>query len=208
MENRAKTHNIFKSIPMENLIENPNSPNRMSKPIFKKLVRNIESTGLYEPVIVRKINTENPELSTQYEIINGHSRVRALKQLGYPNVDVCIWNIGDTQTDIHLATLNRLTGSDILEKKLALLNRLSKELDAKHLAEILPFTSGQIERYRNLELPRKPARQDKESFAEPVVFFVNKEQKQIIEQAIQKTTSSGKTKSQAITQIVEAFINV
>ncbi len=208
MENTAKTHNIFKSVPIENLIENPNSPGRMSKTTFAKLVRNIERTGLYEPVIVRKMNTQYASHDTQYEIINGHSRTRALKQLGYQNVDVCIWDAGDMQTDILLVTLNRITGSDILEKKLALLNRLSRESNAKHLAEILPFTSGQIERYRNLELPRKPAKQDKESFAEPVVFFVNKEQKQIIEQAIQKTASSCKTKSQAITQIAEAFINI
>ncbi len=217
MENTAKTHNIFKSVPIENLIENPNSPSRMSKPTFAKLVRNIERTGLYEPVIVRHVGwasahavkaMSNERQATKYEIINGHARVKALKQLGYKNVDVCIWDAGDMQADILSITLNRLSGTDILEKKLALLNRLSNQSDAKQLSELLPFTSGQIERYRNLKLPSKPAKQDSDSFAEPVVFFVNKEQKQIIEQAIQKTASSCKTKSQAITQIAEAFINV
>ena len=207
MENATKTHNIFKSVPIESLTDNANNPGRMSKQCFAKLVRNIERTGLYEPIIVRKKKTQYASRNTQYEIINGHSRVKALKQLGYINVDVCIWDIDDLQTDILLATLNRLGGSDILEKKLALLNRLSNQSDAKYLAKILPFTSGQIERYRNIELPRKPAKQNRDSFAEPVIFFVNKKQKQVIEKAIMKTTSSGKTKSQAITQIAESFIN-
>ena len=201
MNRTSKTHNKYKTVPIEILIENPNNPNRMSKPNFKKLVRNIKSTGLYEPVIVKKKRTK-------FEIINGHSRVKALKQLGYQNVDICIWDIGDTQTDILSITLNRLSGTDILEKKLALLKKLFKESNTKQLSELLPFNSGQIERYRNLKLPNKPAKQKKDNFAEPLIFFVDNKQKKIIEQAIQKTTSSGQTKSQAITQIAESFIKM
>ena len=210
MENKTKTqiktHNKFKIVPIENLIENPNNPNRMSKSSFAKLVRNIERTGLYEPIIVRKKNTK-------YEIINGHFRVKALKQLCYKNVDICIWDANNQQIDILMATMNRLGGTDILEKKLALLKKLSKEFDSKQLSEILPFTSGQIERYHNLKLPNRPSKQKKDSFAEPLIFFVDKKQKQIIEQAIKKIkeasskTQARKAKSDAITKIAKAFIN-
>ncbi|MBN1973479.1 MAG: ParB-like nuclease domain-containing protein [Sedimentisphaerales bacterium] len=211
MENKTKTQlekqNEITKVPIEILIDNPNSPSRMSKTTFAKLVRNIERTGLYEPIIVRKSNT-------QYEIINGHNRVKALRQLAYTTVDVCIWDVDDNQVDIFLATLNRLSGTSILEKKLALINRLSENLDAKKLAQLLPLTAGQIERYRSLKLPCKPARQDRDNFAEPLVFFINKKQKQTIEQAfsmLQKADSklnARKTKSEAITMLAESFIKV
>lgn len=210
-----KKHNTIQSVPIDSLIENPNNPNKMSKTTFTKLVRNIQRTSLYEPIIVRKRNRDSGKQyasrNTQYEIINGHYRVKALKQLGYKTVDICVWDIDDQQSDILLATLNRLSGTAILEKKLALLERLSKNFDAKKLAELLPLTSGQIERYRNLKPPREPAKQDKGNFAEPLIFFVNKKQKEIIESAILKMQNANSkspsrtTKSETITKIAESF---
>jgi ParB family chromosome partitioning protein len=127
MENTVKTplekQNKIQTVPIEMLIDNPNNPNRMSKSSFAKLVRNIEQTGLYEPIIVRNRNKGD----TKYEIINGHHRLKALKMLGYKTVDVCVWNVDDMQSDILLVTLNNLRGTAVLEKKLALLNGLSKQ---------------------------------------------------------------------------------
>ena len=209
---RIEKQNNFKTVPVEMLIENPNSPNRMSKSSFAKLVHNIERTGLYEPIIVRKMDTQYASRNTQYEIINGHYRLKALKQLGYKTVDICIWDVDDQQNDILLSTVNRLSGTDILEKKLALLNRLSSQLDAKKLSELLPLTSSQIERYHNLKLPQKPAKHNRDNFAEPLIFFVNKEQKTIIENAIHKVQNTDKkstkraSKTEAITQLAESFI--
>jgi ParB/RepB/Spo0J family partition protein len=202
--------NKIQTVPIETLIDNPNNPNRMSKTTFAKLVRNIERTGLYEPIIVRKSNnSQNSERGTQYEIINGHHRVRALKQLGYTKVDVCVWDADDRQTDILLGTLNRLSGSDILEKKLTLINRLNSKMQSKELSELLPLTSGQIERYCSLEFPKAPAKADSENIPHPLIFFVSKEQKKIIEDAISKarknTKNSKKTKADAIAQIAGSF---
>jgi hypothetical protein len=208
---RVEKQNNFKTVPVEMLIENPNSPNRMSKSSFAKLVRNIERTGLYEPIIVRNRDRDRNS-NSQYEIINGHYRLKALKQLGYKTVDICVWDVDDQRNDILLATLNRLSGSDILEKKLALLSHLSSQSDSKKLSELLPLTSGQIERYRDLNLPGKPAKHDRECFAEPLIFFVNKQQKEIIENAISKIQNSDKksperaSKTEAITQLAESFI--
>ncbi len=199
-----KKRNKIQTVPIETLIDNPNNPNRMSKTTFAKLVRNIEHTGLYEPIIVRKSDT-------QYEIINGHHRVRALKQLGYTKVDVCVWDADNQQIDILLGTLNRLSGSDALDKKLALLNRLNDKSQAKELSKLLPLTSGQIERYCNLQLPKATAKKDTENLPHPIIFFVDKKQKQAIEKAIhtiQNTdskSSTRRTKAEAITQIAESF---
>lgn len=201
-----KKQNKIQSVPIDSLIENPNNPNKMSKKTFAKLVRNIERTGLYEPLIVRKANSD-----PQYEIINGYQRVRALKQLGYTTVDVCVWDVDEPHMDILLATVNNLRGTPVLEKKLALINRLNDKMQAKELSEILPLTSGQIERYCSLELPKAPTKKDTENLPHPIIFFVDKKQKQTIDKAIhimQNTaskSSSRRTKAEAITEIAETF---
>ena len=125
----------IQTIPIDKLIAHPDNPNRMSDKTFAKLVRNIERTGRYEPIIVR-IRDRNRDTSplvthqssiaqrkskddantTQYEIINGHHRVKALRQLGIKTADIVIWDVNDEETDILLTTLNRLSGSDELDK--------------------------------------------------------------------------------------------
>lgn len=214
MENTIKKphekQNNFKTVLIETLVDNPNNPNSMSKSGFAKLVRNIERTGLYEPIIVRRIKTQNTERSAHYEIINGHHRLKALKMLGHKTVDVCVWDVDDMQSDILLATLNNLRGSPVLEKKLSLLHKLSEHSDAKKLSELLPLTSGQIERYQNLSLPCTPAKQ-KLNCDEPLIFFVNRKQKEIITNAIRRMQKAGKkssaqvTKTEAITHLAEFF---
>ena len=99
----------IKTVPIEKLIAHPDNPNRMSDKTFAKLVRNIKKTGRYEPIIVR------PK-GDSYEIINGHHRIKALQQLGIKTADIVIWDVNDNETDILLTTLNRLSGSDELEK--------------------------------------------------------------------------------------------
>ena len=94
-----------------------------------------------------------------------------------------VWDVDDEQTDILLATLNRLGGSDELSKKLTLFRRLSETFKTKELSKLLPQTSRQIEQLVNLKMPTAPA-VNTGNFLNPVVFFVTDEQKRIIEDAI------------------------
>jgi len=117
--------NFVKSIAIAQLTAHPANANRMSKANFAKLVRNIERTGRYEPLIVRP----QPKKKGFFQIINGHHRCRALKKLGIKQADAIVWDIDDSQTDIFLATLNRLCGTDETAKKAALIKRLNEKLD-------------------------------------------------------------------------------
>jgi ParB-like chromosome segregation protein Spo0J len=206
--------NVVQSISLDRLIAHPDNPNRMSKVNFAKLVRNIERTGLYEPLTVRR-HGEN------FQIINGHHRLEALKKLGYAAADCVVWDIDDEQVDILLATLNRLCGSDILDKKLMLLRRMNEKRQAQELARLLPLTGKQIERMANLKLPAVPAngqalwgkaKAGGMCFAVPLVFFVNESQQRIIEEALLKAecTEKKKTKAQkraeALTKVAERYI--
>ena len=118
----------------------------------------------------------HPEKDGFFQLINGHHRCKALEQLGYKQANVIVWDIDDEQTDILLATLNRLGGSDELSKKLVLLKRLSENFKTRELGKLLPQTARQIEQLVNLKLPSKAATAAG-SFLNPLVFFVSDEQK-------------------------------
>ncbi len=173
----TKIENQVTSIPIEKLIEHPGNPNRMSKNKFTRLVRNIERTGRYEPLVVRR-------QGDYFQIINGHYRCRALRELGYKSVDAIVWDMDDTEADILLSTLNRLGGSDVLEKKLALLGRINRNMHACEMAKLLPFSRSQIERLKNIKVPAAPAKINTKSFAVPMVFFLTDAQHQIVAKAL------------------------
>ena len=107
-------HNTIMKIDIGKLKAHPENPNRMNDVTFNKLVRHIERTGFYEPVVVRCHGSD-------YQILNGHHRVKALKQLGRKKIDCVIWDVDDDRARVLLSTLNRLGGSDVFEKKAALL---------------------------------------------------------------------------------------
>jgi ParB/RepB/Spo0J family partition protein len=225
--------NRIQSIPIERLVAHPGNPNRMGSGKFAKLVRNIERTGLYEPLVVRPLRLErgrDARDTEAYEIINGHHRRQALLKLGVKRVDVVVWELDDEQADILLGTLNRLGGSDVLEKKLALLERLVKRMKSSELAKLLGQSARQIERLTSLarsqrgqacpERSRRDARdteaathldEKQDDAPQCMVFFLNDEQKQMLEKAMSLAGKGEKTKAArnaaAITRIAEEFIN-
>ncbi len=210
--------NAITSIKLSNLLAHPCNPNRMSKANFTKLVRHIERTDRYEPLIVRLLpnDSQTTNYDTRFQIINGHHRFEALKQLGYETCDCVVWDIDDDEANLLLATLNRLCGQDVLEKKAALLEKLNNKLKIGELSKLLPNTKAQIQRLIDLHKNKTAleiAEQDKNSIAYPMVFFLSSEQKKIVEKAIERASSiehqaSNKTQrnAQAITQIAKCFI--
>ncbi len=202
--------NQIQSIEIFRLYPHPGNPNRMSKENFRKLVRHIECSGRYEPLIVRPMSNDS-----QYQIINGHHRLEALKQLGYETCDCVAWEVDDDEANLLLATLNRLCGQDVLEKKTALLDKLNSKLKVAELARLLPQTKTQIQRLIDLHkdgLKLKLAQPDEQSIAYPFVFFLNAKQKQIVDKALSLASTDTATKAernaQAITQIASGYIGI
>ena len=237
----------IQSIALDRLIAHQDNPSRMSSSNFAKLVRNIEQTGRYEPLIVRpyrekprhsrrgkaaprhcertkplapsearpepgrraegeaisgdsrgrdchgpqsgprndnKNRASSIENRGRFQIINGYHRWQALRQLGYKRADVIVWDVDDDQADLLLATLNRLVGSDELSRKISLLKKLSKKMNARELSKLIPQTPGQIKRLVNLRIPKAPAKIPSDKSANPLVFFVTDKQKKVIEEAL------------------------
>jgi ParB/RepB/Spo0J family partition protein len=182
--------NRIVSIAVAKLAAHPDNPNRMSDGNFAKLVRNIERSGLYEPLLVRP----DPNNAGHFQLIHGHSRLLALKKLGCEKADCIVRDIDDEQADILLATLNRLGGRDRLEQKLALLRRLNSKIKTTELSGVLPYNRGQLERLVSLTKPptvRIPAILSAKWPANPMVFFVNDSQQEIISKALSQAAKGG-----------------
>ncbi|MFA6187138.1 MAG: ParB/RepB/Spo0J family partition protein [Phycisphaerae bacterium] len=198
-------------IPIDKLFAHPENPNRMSKSTFEKLKRHIGQSHNYEPVIVRR----HPAIEGAFEIINGHHRARALRELGESYADCVEWEVDDDQTRILLATLNRLGGRDRLDAKINLIKNLSEKFNSRELAKLLPDTKTVIEKLKSIEAQIK-SEQSMAAWADPsagfdklttgssgqasppyetempnsMVFFLNDEQMRIVEAAIGMATKT------------------
>jgi ParB-like chromosome segregation protein Spo0J len=221
--------NKIRPIKLEKLVAHPDNPNRMSKDKFAKLLRNIERTGRYEPLVVRPCpqksckscekKSPNGDKRSCFQIINGHHRLRALKELGYKTAEVVVWDLNDRDTDIMLATLNRLGGSDVLYKKLSLLKKLNQSAFRGHtaeLAKLLPQTANQIKRLTELTISdcKRAIENRKSQVLNPLVFFLNDRQQAIVQNALsaamcadEKKQTKAVKNAAALTLIAENFIN-
>jgi len=200
--------NTIESIELKYLVAHPDNPNAMSEVNFSKLLRNISQNGRYEPLIVRPA----PDKKGCFEIINGHHRRRALEEIGYKEADVIVWDVDDEQADILLATLNRLGGTDEVDKKIALLKRLRERVESGALSKLLPGGKKQLEHLTNMKRPIAAAKAVGGCFAEPLVFFVTERQKQIVESALSlvegpKDSRAAVKRAAGLVHMAEYFLN-
>jgi len=137
---------MIRGIPISQLEPHPETSNRMSAACLTKLTRHIASTGRYEPLIVRP----HPRAPGKYQVINGHHRLRVLKAIGHKRAKCVVWEMDDDQARLYLATLNRLSGADIPERRAALIAGLLKSANLEELSEQLPDDKKQIEMIRTV----------------------------------------------------------
>ncbi len=136
----------IQEIPTGLLLEHPENSNFMNADTTQKLKRHIERTGRYEPLIVRL----HPSEEGKFQVINGHNRLRVLRALNYQIAHCVVWDLDDDQTRLYLATLNRLSGSDVPERRAVLLENLLATFDIDELSSLLPDSEKQIEELRRL----------------------------------------------------------
>lgn len=132
---------MSKEIKIDLLIPHPENCNYMDAETREKLKRHIMRTGNYEPLTVR----QHPDESGKFQVINGHHRLKVLKELGYDEVSCTVWDINNDQTRLYLATLNRLAGKDIPERRVLMLEKLLGSFEVPELSELLPDSRKQIE---------------------------------------------------------------
>ncbi len=136
---------MYRKLSLKLLVPHPENANRMSRTYAKKLRHGIEQIGRYEIITVRP----HPTQDGKFEVLNGHSRLEALRTLGISEARCDVWNVTDSQARLFLAILNKLRGSEVPELRMSLLSGLLGELPSKELAAFVPENAaylGKIER--------------------------------------------------------------
>ena len=121
-------------VPLAQLHPHPRNANVMTTGSRAKLRRNIEREGRYPPLIVRP----HPEITSDYEVLDGHQRLTELVSLGHEDALCYPWPCDDATALVLLATLNRLEGEDVPERRTELLGELTHLIDPAELALLLP----------------------------------------------------------------------
>lgn len=175
---------MYKTLALESLVPHPENANRISKIRAKKLRHCIEQIGRYETITVRP----HPEQDGKFEVLNGHSRVEALRELGITEVRCDIWDVTDLQARLFLAILNKLRGAEVRELRMSLLLGLLKELPSEDLAAYVPESAAYLERIERLA--KAPASKDTESqssTSDLVVtqFYLTREQHDALSRALE-----------------------
>jgi ParB-like chromosome segregation protein Spo0J len=177
-------------VPLADLLPHPWNANVMSEELQAKLMAHIKRTGRYPHLIVRP----HPEEPGMYQVLDGHHRLKILRELGYSEARCDVWRVDDREAKLLLATLNRLEGQDVPVRRAALIHELLGEMSLDDLAGLLPETDRQLEDlHALLEFPAEEiaALLDLEAEAEEKVlprvmsFVVTADQEQMIEQAVE-----------------------
>ncbi len=198
--NKRDEHAVV-TLPITALRAHPGNCNVMSGEAFAKLKAHLSENDRYPPVIVRKITAEDNYET--YELLDGHHRVRALRELGRQTVRCVVWDADDDEAAVLLATLNRLRGRDDPRKRAALLASLSERFDRKALLNRLPESPEKLKRLLALHERPAPALRPPATLGEmPVAvhFFLLPEQKKALDQTL---NAIGGTREEALLRLLD-----
>jgi ParB family chromosome partitioning protein len=106
---------LVEELELDKLVSYPNNPFKeyIGKQ-FDELVESINANGLHQPIIVRQISKD------KYEILSGHNRVRAMRQLNHKMIRAIVhYSLDDlaasfivTETNLIQRTFANLTHSE------------------------------------------------------------------------------------------------
>ncbi len=180
------TQQTIVSLPICQLHAHPDNANRMSKPKFNKLIGHLDTTGQYEPLVVRK----HPLKENAWQLLNGHHRLRALRQLKHTHADCVVFAADDAQARLYLLNLNRLTGRDNVYKKAKLIERLCRCYTPRDLARRLGETKTSIEKLNALSKNQPlPKTTEGKPLLLPMTFFMTEAQHATITAAFDKASN-------------------
>lgn len=166
------------TINLDLLDAHPDNANVMPDALLDKLINHIRETGNCPPLIVRP----HPTAHGRYQLLDGHHRAEALRQLGWSEALCDVWDVDDEQASMLLLTLNRLHGEDDPHRRGELLARLRSSMSVEQLAAKLPDDAKQITRLIGLtQPPPQPAPpRDVEDMPHAVTFFVTAAQRKAL----------------------------
>jgi hypothetical protein len=76
--------------------------------------------------------------------LDGRHRADVLRNLGAESATCVVWDVGDDEAMVLLATLNRLEGADVPARRASLIQELADHRPLAELAELLPETEAEL----------------------------------------------------------------
>jgi len=177
-------------IALDDLVAHPLNSNVMPPDLQEKLRAHIKRTGRYPYLIVRP----HPEETGKFQVLDGHHRVAILRELGHREACCDIWDVGDREARLLLATLNRLQGQDLPIRRAELIHSLLGEMSTVDLAGLLPETDKQLEElHALLEFPadeiavllEEQAAEAEKVLPRVMTFVVTPQQEALVERAVE-----------------------
>lgn len=120
---------------------NPWNPNRMNDRQYAAAKESIEAYGFIDPITVRA----HPELSGEYQVIDGEHRWKAAQELGIDTVPIVLITVTDQQAKKLTIILNETRGNADTIDLAQLLDNLSTELDPDELLRGLPYSQAELD---------------------------------------------------------------
>ena len=191
-------------ISLSQLVAHPLNSNVMERALFRKLVEHVHRTDRYPPVIVRPLKGAAGQGagSEVFQILDGHHRVAALRELSRSAARCVVWDVDDDEASLLLATLNRLQGQDDPRKRAVLVATLQERgATLAGLAQALPERIEQLESLLRLSRPPEPARPPRALDELPVAvhFFLTPVQRSALNARLREL---GGTREEALMRLV------
>lgn len=115
------------------------NPNLMSVESFTMLRDAIEKVGFIQPVLVRQRGEDD------YEIVDGHHRMKAARELGLPLVTAVLWDGTDEMRRAVQIGMNRLRGElDLSQVAVIAANLLDEGMDMADMT-IMGFSEIELD---------------------------------------------------------------
>jgi len=196
-------------VPIDEIKPSPfENANEFSEELFAALKSDIKAHGLVGESLI--INPKNMTL------INGHHRLRAMKELGYAEAPCIFYEPADeAEHRILSIAWNRKRGTFNEQKLHNLIKSIhdSGKYSLEELAEKLGFNSSEIkEKLEAIQIDEnliKKLEMDvverERSLPALLSFSVNKEDLEIIEEAL--GLASEKSRGKALAEVCRAFMN-
>jgi len=147
----------FRMAPVGSITAGPFQPRiTFDKEKLAELTRAIQSQGIIEPLIVRRIGAAEPD-GPRYELIAGERRLRAARDAGLETVPVVVRELDD-RAALEMSLVENIVREELnaVEEGLAFFRladhfQLSHDQIAERVAKSRPYVSNSI---RLLELPQ------------------------------------------------------
>ncbi|MFC1953991.1 ParB/RepB/Spo0J family partition protein [Chloroflexota bacterium] len=125
-------------LSIEKLKEAPWNPNQMDEVTFKRLIESINRYDLVEPLVVR------PSVDSQYEVLSGNQRLKAITSMGLKKVPCVVVNLNDAEAMLLAQALNNLRGEDDQALKGNLIKAVLATIPEDKVLSLLPETKESL----------------------------------------------------------------